>query len=269
MGAFKDKREKWARTVEERVRALPGLSELDPLTRLVSIKAEALRVAREVFGTTGGELKPPIRFHSKESIRLMTLLRTVKAARRDILGRKNTAANSGLRPSRAMREIWDRGLVPTGGAFSFLTDPFARQHTQFTSAWLAMLRETADNILTDLKMLRDSERKQAEAQSRRDAIQRMYEGRGELRRFLRNSEPEAPASFLLTPLPNSVTLSCETRDSRDVMESIKRIDQRIRVSRVVDQVTVVEIPPSSLHRVLSTPGIGPGCLARRLGQFPG
>ena len=188
----------------------------------------------------------------------MKLLRTVKAARKDILSRKDSAAATGVRPSRAMVEVWDRGLVPSGGAFSFLTDPFSRQHVQFTSDWLSLLRETVDKILTDLKKLRDSERKQAEAQSRRAAIQQMYEGRGALRRFLHDSEPHAPAPFLLTPLPNRITFSCANVDPRDIMESIKQIDQRIRVSHVLDQITVREIPPSSLHRVLSTPGIGPG-----------
>ncbi len=86
----------------------------------------------------------------------------------------------------------------------------------------------------------------------------MYEGRGALRRFLHDSEPHAPAPFLLTPLPNRITFSCANVDPRDIMESIKQIDQRIRVSHVLDQITVREIPPSSLHRVLSTPGIGPG-----------
>lgn len=156
-----------------------------------------------------------------------------------------------------MREMWDRGLVPSGGSFSFLTDPFSHQHTQFTAEWLALLRETVDKILCDLKQLRDSERKQAEALSRSDAIQRMYEGRGELRRFLHNREPDAPAPFLRTPLPNSITFSCANFDPQDVIESIRQIDKRIRVSRALDQVTVEEIPPSSLHRVLSTPGIGP------------
>ncbi|NBO64558.1 MAG: hypothetical protein EBU88_06900 [Acidobacteria bacterium] len=258
MGAFREKRETWAKAVEDRVGAILELPQLDTLTRLERIKAEALSVAREVLGTTGGKLRPPIRFHSKESIRLMKLLRTVKAARKDILSRKDLAAATGVRPSRAMLEVWDRGLVPSGGAFSSLTDPFSRQHVQFTSDWLSLLRETVDQILTDLKKLRDSERKQAEAQSRRAAIQQMYEGRGALRRFLHDSEPHAPAPFLLTPLPNRITFSCANVDPRDIMESIKQIDQRIRVSHVLDQITVREIPPSSLHRVLSTPGIGPG-----------
>ncbi len=133
----------------------------------------------------------------------MKLLHTVKAARKDILSRKDSAAVTGVRPSRAMLEVWDRGLVPSGGAsgFSLLTVPFSRQHVHFTSDWLSLLRETVEQILTDLKKLRDSERKHAEAQSRRVAIQRMYEGRGALRRFLHDSEAHAPAPFFSRPFP--------------------------------------------------------------------
>ncbi len=103
----------------------------------------------------------------------MKLLRAVKAARKNILGRTDSAAVTGVWPSRGMLEVWNRGLVPSKGAFSFLTDLFSRQRIQFTSDWLSLLRETVDQVLTDLKKLRDSERKQAEAQSRRVAIQRM------------------------------------------------------------------------------------------------
>ena len=47
-----------------------------------------------------------------------------------------------------------------------------------------LLRQTADQILVNFKKLRDDERKQAEAQSWSDAVRRMYQGGGELRRFL-------------------------------------------------------------------------------------
>jgi hypothetical protein len=89
MGAFQEKREAWAKSVEERIGAIPELPQLDILARLERIKAAALSVAQEVLGTTWGKLRSPIRFHSQESILLMLLVRTVKAARRDTLSRKN------------------------------------------------------------------------------------------------------------------------------------------------------------------------------------
>ena len=212
MGAFKDRRDQWAKLVQERVEALPDLDQLGALARLDRIKQVASSTAREVLGTIGGKLRPAIRFHSRESIRLMSLLRTVKAAQRDILHRKDTALHhhpvSRAGPSRAMREMWDRGLVPPGGSFDLLTDPFSPAHVEFTTAWLAVLRTTADKILIDLKQLRDTERKQADAQSRADAVIRMYQGRGELRRFLHGSDPPVLSPFLKSPLPDSLTFGC-------------------------------------------------------------
>lgn len=259
MGAFRDKREQWADLVEERVRAIPDLEQLGALAKLDRIKEEASMAAREVLGTTGGKLRQAIRFHSRESIRLLSLLRTVKAARRDILSRKiQVSPGHRVGPSKAMREMWDRGHVPQGGSFAMLTDPFSPPHATFTAEWLAHLRQTADQILTDLKALRDSERKQAEAQSRADAVIRMYQGRGELRRFLHGSDPRTPAPFLKSPLPDSLTVSCENVDPRIFMSSIRSIDDRLGVSFSHGKISVESIPPSVLHRVLSTPGIAPG-----------
>ena len=49
MGAFKDKREQWAKLVQERVDALPDLDQLGALARLNRIKQEASGAAREVL----------------------------------------------------------------------------------------------------------------------------------------------------------------------------------------------------------------------------
>jgi len=211
MGAFKDKREQWATLVNERVESLSGLQQLGALERLDEIKKIASSTARKVFGTTGGKLRKAIRYHSKESIRLMSLLRTVKAARRDIFSRKDADTSTGsstlAAPSRAMREMWDRGLVPLRRPFAFLTDSFSPPHVGFTTEWQMLLRQTADQILVDFKKLRDDERKQAEAQFRSDAVRRMYQGGGELRRFLHSPDQQLYTPVVRSPVPDSLTLN--------------------------------------------------------------
>ncbi len=57
IGAFPEKREVRAKTVEERVGAIPKLSQLDILARLERIKAAVLSEASEVLGTTGGKMR--------------------------------------------------------------------------------------------------------------------------------------------------------------------------------------------------------------------
>ena len=42
------------------------------------------------------------------------------------------------------------------------------------------------------------------------------------------------------------------------MSSIRALDDRLVVSLALDKISVEGIPPSVLHRVLSTPGIAPG-----------
>ncbi len=267
MGSFHERREQWARLTQQRVEAVPCLESLNVFERLDRIKAAATQAAREVLGTTGGKLRPAIRFHSKESIRLLSLLRTVKAARRDILSRKDVAALAmpgTCRPSRAMRAMWDRGIVPSDGSFACLTDPHSEAHCDFTREWLKLLRDTTDQILVDLKKLRDNERKLAESQSRADAILRMYRGKGELRRFLHGSETQSPAPFLVSPLPDRVSFHCNRANLQALLSSIRSLDSRLRVSSTMDEVTVEDIPPNVLHRVLSTPGVSPGvtCTSR-------
>ena len=131
-------------------RQLSASPQLNALEHLDRLKAVALEAAREVPGTTGGKLCRPIRFHSSESIRLMSLLRTVKAARRDIQARRDSAPGARAGPSRAMRMVWDRGIIPPGGSFAFLTDPYSDQHAAFTASWLTLLRETQDRKSTRL-----------------------------------------------------------------------------------------------------------------------
>ena len=86
----------------------------------------------------------------------------------------------------------------------------------------------------------------------------MYQGRGELRRFLHGSEPPILSPFLKSTLPDSLTFGCRDEDPRVVMSSIRSLDDRLEVSLSLDKVSVERIPPSVLHRVLSTPGIAPG-----------
>ena len=62
MGCFKDRREQWARLVEERLQSLPQLQQqgLSALARLDIIKEEALNAARKILCTSSGKLKSPI-----------------------------------------------------------------------------------------------------------------------------------------------------------------------------------------------------------------
>jgi len=269
MGKFHAKREEWSRVVQERVEAFSAQPARDAFERLDQVKATILKAAHEVLGSTGGKLKPAIRFHSSESIRLTSLLRTVKAARRDILARKDTepsAAPELWRPSRAMRAMWDRGMVPEGGSFAYLTNPFSEPHSGFTKRWLGLLRDTTARILRDLQDLRIRERKQAEYRSRSDAILRMYQGRGELRRFLHGADPSSPAPFLVSPLPDSVSFSCMAPDPGAIAALLSSIDSRLKVSLSMNTITVSDIPPSLLHSVLSSRGVSPGisCTSRGL-----
>ena len=63
MGAFSAKRDRWSALVSQRVLAVPDFASLDTFERLYIIKEESLRAAREVLGTSGGKLRPAIRFH--------------------------------------------------------------------------------------------------------------------------------------------------------------------------------------------------------------
>jgi hypothetical protein len=174
MGAFSAKRDRWSALVSQRVLAVPDFANLDTFDRLDVIKEESLRAAREVLGTTGGKLRPAIRFHCPESIKLSSQLRTLKAARRDILSRRGLSSDRSVGPSKAMKDIWHRGIVPSGGSFGFLTDPFSPPHAEFTKSWLALLQETTAQTLQQLKQLREDQRKHSEAQSRAHAVLRMY-----------------------------------------------------------------------------------------------
>ena len=105
--------------------------------------------------------------------------------RRDILSRKDVAALATpgtCRTSRAMQAMWDHGIVPSDGSFACLTDPHSGAHCNFTRIrsrkWLKLFSDTTDQILVDLKKLKDNERKHAESQSRTDAILHMYKGKG-------------------------------------------------------------------------------------------
>ena len=258
MGAFSAKRDRWSALVSQRVLAVPDFASLDTFERLDIIKEESLRAAREVLGTSGGKLRPAIRFHCPESIKLSSLLRTLKAARRDILGRKGLSSDRSLGPSKAMKDIWHRGIVPLGGSFSFLSDPFSPPHADFTKSWLALLQETTAQTLQQLKQLREDQRKHSEAQSRAHAVLRMYQRKGELRRFLHDTGPQSPAPFLVSPLPDRLILRSQDCHPESLVTLISSLDQRLRVSLGAGTISVCNIPPCTLHSVLSTPGIAPG-----------
>ena len=168
-----------------------------------------------------------------------------------------------------MRMVWDRGIVPPGGSFAFLTDPFSENHKCFTASWLTLLRETIDKILEELRALRASERKQAEAQSVAAAIRRMYTVQGELRRFLHGSDSGPPAPLLLSPVPDTLEFICRDPDPYALAESLRQVDRRLTVSCAYDSVTVEGIPPSALRKVLAAVGPIPGVTLISRGRLVG
>ena len=139
----------------------------------------------------------------------------------------------------------------------------------FTASWLTLLRETQEKILEDLRALRASERKQAEAQSESAAIRRMYTMQGELRRFLHGSDPVAPAPFLRSPIPDGMKFVCGDADPQVVAGSVCRVDTRVRATCERDTVTVENIPPSALRRVLLAAGVIPGVTLTSSGGMVG
>ena len=86
----------------------------------------------------------------------------------------------------------------------------------------------------------------------------MYQRKGELRRFLHDTGPQSPAPFLVSPLPDRLILRSQDCHPESLVTLIPSLDQRLRVSLGAGTISVCNIPPCTLHSVLSTPGIAPG-----------
>ena len=85
----------------------------------------------------------------------------------------------------------------------------------------------------------------------------MRQVKGELHRFIHGSAPPPTAPFIKSPIPDIVAFPITNDTPVEIMDLMRRIDDKICVSISLDAITISHIPPSQLHRVLSISGVGP------------
>ena len=163
---------------------------------------------------SGGNRASRIPFHSSGFRKLESNLRIVKSARTDLMKRRDS---SGPRPpSKSMRDAWDRGILSLEKRqYSTISNPFATNNTEWTKAWMQVLRERFEALTSELKALRHTEISKAAEQARESRISRMnHGGSGEIQRLLGKKGPSISSPCVATEYPNQIKIICSDQLSK-------------------------------------------------------
>lgn len=201
---WEKKKQEWTRTLQEELLALP---EGRPLDRLEIALKEARAVAEDIVGMSNPKKASLIPFHSHSFKKLTKLMRTVKAARTDLIRRQTLGPTA---PSKSMKLAWDMNILPlTKAPYSALNNTFSPEHTKWTSRWLIILKLRFQELSIELKTLRNREISAAAKKCRDARIERMERGGcGEIQRLLGKRGPAITAPYVATEIPDCANIVC-------------------------------------------------------------
>ena len=206
MNNWLQRRDQWATMVSSNIRQ-HAIMNHDPLSKASAAQEIALKAAEQVLGMSGGKKVSLIPFHSSGYKKLVAKLRIVKAARTDLLKRRNLGPTA---PSKAMRMTWDQGILPVQKMeYSALNHVYSANYAKWTKEWLEVLRDRFAHLSNELRTLRHSEIKSAAQHSREARIERMSTGgSGEIQRLLGKKGPAIWAPFITTDYPDRAAITC-------------------------------------------------------------
>jgi hypothetical protein len=204
MENWEKKKQEWTRTLQENILALP---ESRPLDRLETALKQARSAAEDIVGMSDPKKASLIPFHSSAFKKLTKLMRTVKAARTDLIKRQKLGPTT---PSKSMKLAWDMNILPvTKAPYSALNNAFSPENAKWTSKWLTTLKMRFQELSIEMRTLRHSEISAAAKKCRDARIERMERGGcGEIQRFLGKRGPIITAPYVATEIPDGTNIIC-------------------------------------------------------------
>ena len=253
MESWEKKKQEWASKVTQELLAL---GEGGPVDRLEIALRQARAAAEEIVGMSSPKKASLIPFHSYAFKKLTKVMRTVKAARTDLMKRQKLGPTA---PSKSMKLAWDMNILPeTKAPFTALNNAFSPEHVKWTSKWLITLKSRFEELSCELRSLRYNEISSAAKKCREARIERMERGGcGEIQRFLGKRGPAVSAPYVATEIPDGVDVTCtDLLDAKlveaAVLSAAPSTKTRIKQSQAntVD-LFIREIEPSQLASVLN------------------
>ena len=194
---------------EEVTKQLACLEAEDKLSKLNAALCITLEVAKDILGVSKPRQTSHIPFHSTESKRIFSLRREIRAAVVDIRTRTRPETFIINKMSKAMRKVWDRGIVPENVDFQMAQN--VRDHREKAQSWVDMLLTKKKELDANFRELRNFELSQARQKAINHAIEQMNTpGSREIKKLMGKLADNVSAPFLVSQAPDCISIPRET-----------------------------------------------------------